>query len=116
MQYNKNTNTSKAKNEEQKGNASQRGNLGSMEKQYRRQDVMENFRMRILRNLDIAIEIALQEGCLVIKKYDDLKFYLDNIAYGRIETFKADQRAKKLEKDRQAKRAKRNEKMKKKDN
>lgn len=87
-----------------------------MEKQYRRQDVMENFRMRILRNLDIAIEIALQEGCLVIKKYDDLKFYLDNIAYGRIEHFKADQRAKKIEKDRQAKKAKRNEKNPKKGN
>ena len=77
---------------------------------------MENFRMRILRNLDIAIEIALEEGCLIIKKYDDLKFYLDNIAYGRIEHFKADQRAKKLEKDRQAKKAKRNAKKNKPDN
>eukprot|EP00353_Schmidingerella_taraikaensis_P002219 CAMPEP_0185598064 /NCGR_PEP_ID=MMETSP0434-20130131/81766_1 /TAXON_ID=626734 ORGANISM="Favella taraikaensis, Strain Fe Narragansett Bay" /NCGR_SAMPLE_ID=MMETSP0434 /ASSEMBLY_ACC=CAM_ASM_000379 /LENGTH=98 /DNA_ID=CAMNT_0028226959 /DNA_START=1427 /DNA_END=1723 /DNA_ORIENTATION=- len=68
---------------------------------------MENFRMRVLRNLDIAIEIVLQEGSLILKKYNDLQFYLDNIAYGRIENFKAEQRKKKIEKDRMEKKAKR---------
>ena len=37
---------------------------------------MENFRMRILRNLDLAIDIALDEGKIILKKYDDLRLYL----------------------------------------
>ena len=51
---------------------------------YRRKEIMENFRMRILRNLDLATEIALEEGLIVLKKYDDLNFYLTEIANGRI--------------------------------
>jgi len=42
----------------------------------RRKDVMENFRMRVLRNLDLAIDIVLEEGIIVLKKYDNLDFYL----------------------------------------
>lgn len=77
--------------EENKGEES--GSSGANGKHYRRQDVMENFRMNVLRNLDLAIEIIIQEGSLILKKYDDLSFYMNNIAYGRIEKFKADQRA-----------------------
>ncbi len=47
---------------------------------YKRQDVMENFRMRILRNLDLAFDIVQDEGFTILKKYSDLKFYLENLA------------------------------------
>ena len=68
---------------------------------------MENFRMNVLRNLDLAIEIVIQEGSLILKKYDDLSFYLDNIAYGRIENFKEEQRVAKLEKEKNNRKKKR---------
>lgn len=47
---------------------------------YKRQDVMENFRMRILRNLDLAFDIVQDEGFTILKKYADLDFYLTNLA------------------------------------
>ena len=50
------------------------------EKMYKRQDVMENFRMRILRNLDLAFDIVQDEGFTILKKYSDLDFYLQNLA------------------------------------
>ena len=58
---------------------------------FRRKEVMENFRMRVLRNLDLATEIALEEGLIVLKKYDDLNFYLKEIANGQIIRLKTKQ-------------------------
>ena len=71
---------------------------------------MENFRMNVLRNLDLAVEIIIQEGSLILKKYDDLSFYMENIAYGRIEKFKEEQRLKKIEKDKNARKKRRGKK------
>lgn len=62
------------------------------EKMYKRQDVMENFRMRILRNLDLAFDIVLDDGFTILKKYDDLKFYLSNMAFGEKYDFLAKQK------------------------
>lgn len=45
--------------------------------------------MRILRNLDLAVDIILDEGQTVLKKYDSLKFYLNKIANGKVYDFKA---------------------------
>lgn len=64
----------------------------------RRKDVMENFRMRVLRNLDLAIDIALDQGIIVLKKYDDLNFYLKNIANERILELKAKEMMRKKKK------------------
>ena len=50
---------------------------------------MENFRMRVLRNLDLAVDIILDEGQIILKKYDDLNWYLRKIANGKIYKFKA---------------------------
>lgn len=47
--------------------------------------------MRVLRNLDLAVDIVLDEGHIVLKKYDDLEFYLKRIANGKIYNFKARQ-------------------------
>ena len=52
---------------------------------------MENFRMRVLRNLDLAVDIVIDEGSIILKKYDDLNFYLKKISNGRIYKFKAKQ-------------------------
>jgi len=57
---------------------------------------MENFRMRILRNLDLAVDIILDEGQIILKKYDDLEFYLKKIANGKIYNFKARQQLKQM--------------------
>ena len=56
---------------------------------YSRKDVMNNLRRRVLKNLDLAIESAIFEGELVLKKYDSLSFYLKHIAFGHINTFQA---------------------------
>ena len=55
--------------------------------------------MRILRNLDLAVDIILDEGQTVLKKYDSLKFYLNKIANGKVYDFKANQQIKLLKKD-----------------
>ena len=73
------------------------GTLAS-QKYNRRQDIMENFRMRILRNLDLAVEIIIDEGQIVLKKYDKLDFYLKKISNGNIYEFKAVQQIKQLRK------------------
>ena len=39
-----------------------RGGKLPITKVCRRQEIMENFRMRILRNLDLAIDIIIEEG------------------------------------------------------
>ena len=67
------------------------------EKQYKRQDVMENFRMRILRNLDLAFEIVLDEGFTVLKKYEDLEFYLNNMANDKKYKYLAKMKVRNLE-------------------
>ena len=45
--------------------------------------------MRVLRNLDLAVDIVLDEGQIILKKYDSLDFYLKKIANGNIYKFKA---------------------------
>ena len=45
--------------------------------------------MRILRNLDLAIEWVLEEGITVLKKYQDLNFYFAEIADGKIYKLKS---------------------------
>ena len=50
---------------------------------------MQNLRRRVLKNLDLAVDSAIFEGELVLKKYDSLHFYLRNIAFGHINTFQA---------------------------
>lgn len=67
----------------------------------RRKDVMENFRMRMLRNLDLAIEIVLDQGVVILKKYDDLDFYIDQIADGKIFELKAKEMLRKNKKTKQ---------------
>ena len=62
---------------------------------------MENFRMRILRNLDLAIEIVQDEGSTILKKYEDLNFYLSKLANGKIFDFKAKEQARIIEKEEQ---------------
>ena len=47
--------------------------------------------MRVLRNLDLAVDIVLDEGQIILKKYDSLDFYLKKIANGNIYKFKAKQ-------------------------
>ena len=47
--------------------------------------------MRVLRNLDLAVDIVIDEGSIILKKYDDLNFYLKKISNGRIYKFKAKQ-------------------------
>ena len=64
----------------------------------RRQDIMENFRMRVLRNLDLAVELVLDEGIVILKKYEDLDFYLKKMAGGKIYDFKAMQKIKQIRK------------------
>ena len=59
---------------------------------------MENFRMRVLRNLDLATELILDEGIVIIKKYEDLDFYLKKMAGGKIYDFKAMQKIKQIRK------------------
>ena len=59
---------------------------------------MENFRMRVLRNLDLAVDIIHDEGNIILKKYDDLKFYLKKIAHGKIYTYKANHQLNQLKK------------------
>jgi len=59
---------------------------------------MDNFRMRILRNLDLAIDIALEEGIIVLKKYEDLNFYLTEIADNKINKLKSRMREDKIKK------------------
>ena len=54
--------------------------------------------MRVLRNLDLAIDIALDQGIIVLKKYDDLNFYLKNIANERILELKAKEMMRKKKK------------------
>ena len=68
-----------------------RGGTLPNQKTNRRQDIMENFRMRVLRNLDLAVDIIHDEGNIILKKYDDLRFYLKKIANGKIYTYKANQ-------------------------
>lgn len=62
---------------------------------------MENFRMRILRNLDLAVEIVQDEGSTILKKYEDLNFYLSKLANGKIFDFKAKEQARIIEKEEQ---------------
>lgn len=45
--------------------------------------------MRILRNLDLACEIVHDEGSTILKKYENLDFYLKKLANGKIYDFKA---------------------------
>lgn len=45
--------------------------------------------MRILRNLDLAVDIIIDEGIIVLKKYDKLDFYLKKISDGNIYEYKA---------------------------
>ena len=71
---------------------------GKESKSFQRQIVMENFRARVLRNLDIAMDIIWEEGSKIIKKYSDLNFYLDNIAGDKIFAFKAKERVRVLKK------------------
>ena len=61
---------------------------------------MENLRMQVLKNLDLAIDIVLDQGIVVLKKYDDLDFYLSQIANGRIYDLKAREQIKKMQKTR----------------
>ena len=52
--------------------------------------------MRVLRNLDLAIDIINDEGKIILKKYDDVNEYLKRIAGDKIYKFKARQQMKKL--------------------
>ena len=45
--------------------------------------------MRVLRNLDLAVDIVNEEGAIILKKYDNLNFYLKKIANGKIYNYKA---------------------------
>lgn len=57
--------------------------------------------MRILRNLDLAVEIVQDEGSTILKKYEDLNFYLSKLANGKIFDFKAKEQARIIEKEEQ---------------
>ena len=54
--------------------------------------------MRVLRNWDLAVDIVLDEGSIILKKYDDLDFYLKKIANGKIYNFKARQQINQMKK------------------
>ena len=57
--------------------------------------------MRILRNLDLAVEIILDEGSTILKKYERLDFYLNKLANGKIYDFKAKEQVRVIEKEEQ---------------
>ena len=82
------------------GDKQQVGGMGTKlptEKMYKRQNVMENFRMRILRNLDLAFEIVQDEGFTILKKYSDLNFYLTNLANDKKYRYLAQQKVQNLQ-------------------
>ena len=54
--------------------------------------------MRVLRNLDLAVELVLDEGIVILKKYEDLDFYLKKMAGGKIYEYKAMQKIKQIRK------------------
>lgn len=56
-----------------------------------RSQIQQEVRRKVLRNLDLAQTKAKEEGIKILKKYDDLYFYLKNFAFGRKTQFKVKQ-------------------------
>lgn len=56
---------------------------------FTRTEITELIRNKLILNLNLATNKAIKEGIQVLKKYNDLDFYLENIAFGQIHEYKA---------------------------